>query len=139
MQIQDIKIRIMTSKDLPSIRTMMENEKFFWHKVWTNDTLRKAIEMAQDSALVYEENSNIISFVFGYNLGFRGYISALLVKNEYRKKGIGKSLLNRIENNLEKKKCELIITDILPDAELFYKKLGWKKPYAKLYCKRISE
>ena len=139
MQIQDIKIRIMTSKDLPSIRTMMENEKFFWHKVWTNDTLRKAIEMAQDSALVYEENSNIVGFVFGYNLGFRGYISALLVKNGYRKNGIGKLLLNRIENNLEKNKCELIIADIIPDAELFFKKLGWKKPYAKLYCKRILE
>ena len=132
-------IRIMTSKDLPLIRTMMENEKNFWHKEWTNDTLRKAIEMAQDLALVYEENSNIVGFVFGFNLGFRGYISALLVKNGYRKKGIGKLLLNRIENNLEKNKCELIIADIAPDAELFYNKLGWKKPYAKLYCKRILE
>jgi ribosomal protein S18 acetylase RimI-like enzyme len=132
-------IRIMTSKDLPSIRKMMENENNFWHKEWTNDTLRKAFGVAQDLALVYEENSNIIGFVFGYNLGFRGYISALLIKKEYQKKGIGRALLNRIENNLEKKKCELIITDILPDAELFYKKLGWKKPYAKLYCKRISE
>ena len=130
-------IRKTELKDLPLIKVLMESEEGFWHNVWTKDTLSQSFRASNGLAIVYEEESNIIGFVFGYNLGFRGYISALFVKKEHRNKGIARLLLKHIEGRLRKENCELIIADINPKAEVFYDKLGWKKPYAKLYCKRL--
>jgi GNAT superfamily N-acetyltransferase len=56
-----------------------------------------------------------------------------------RNRGIGKKLLQNVEDVLKKQGCELIIADIWKSAEPFYRKLGWEEPQAVLLRKRLIE
>ncbi|NOR17361.1 GNAT family N-acetyltransferase [candidate division WOR-3 bacterium] len=56
-----------------------------------------------------------------------------------RNQGIGKELLQYVEDVLKKRGCELIIADIWKSAEPFYRKLGWGEPQAVLLRKRLIE
>ena len=77
--------------------------------------------------------------IFASDLGFRAYLSGLIVNKNYRNKRIAKQLVLRVENELKQTNSELIIADVLPHAVSFFEKLGWKSPYAKLMRKKIYE
>ena len=57
------------------------------------------------------------------------YLSIMAVNRKYRGKGIGRTLINKFEEIGFKKadKVFLLVSDFNKKAQLFYRKLGYKK------------
>jgi ribosomal protein S18 acetylase RimI-like enzyme len=81
-------IREARPEDLPAIRRLMEAEPGFWQRDWSDATLARGLETAGDLALVWEDDSTIAGFVCAHDLGFRAYLSELIVARGARGRGI---------------------------------------------------
>ena len=78
------------------------------------------------------KNDKCIGFMGVINNGcFRkfSYLSLIAVKKRYRRKGIGKELINKFEEIGFKKadRAFLLVSDFNKKAQLLYKKLDYKK------------
>jgi N-acetylglutamate synthase len=76
-------------------------------------------------ALAYNQ---LIGAVLAGTDGRRGYVQHLAVNKEYRFKGIGKSLLNRVIESLNKQgvlKTHLFVHGDNMNAQKFYEHNGW--------------
>ena len=67
-----------------------------------------------------------INFNISIRGGVRGYINDVVVEKEYRKKGIGKSLINILLKYAKKKKCFKIILESKKKDFNFYRSCGYK-------------
>lgn len=86
--------------------------------------------------------SEIVGAVMCGHDGRRGYLNHLGVRSEYRRKGIAKELLNRVECELIKagikKEALFVLCDNI-SAQEFYEHIGWKEEsIVKVYAKIIS-
>ena len=106
----------------------MEAEPGFWHRDWSDATLAKAIETAGDLALVWEDDTTITGFVCAHDLGFRAYLSELIVAQGARGQGIGRNLVARIQAELARRGRRILIADVWHDAEPFYVRWGGSLP-----------
>jgi GNAT superfamily N-acetyltransferase len=84
-----------------------------------------------------EHQAELAAFACAHNLGFRGYLSELIVAANHRSQGIASALLAAIEERLANQGCPLVITDAWRDAEAFYRRKGWSPPEAILLRKRL--
>ena len=98
------KIRIMDIKDYSEIINLWKNTKGVGINDYDDSKRRIKIflEKNSQSCFVAENEQKIIGTIMGANDGRRGLIYHLMVKPEYRKKGIGKKLLDKVEKNLKK-------------------------------------
>lgn len=128
----------MKIEDLNSVRSLMEILPKFWHPSWNDETLIKALKASDDLAFVFERNGDILGCIFGTDLGFRGYIAGLAVSTHLQGQGVGKGLVKNVENILRKRSTELVISDVVPETEVFYSKLGWEAPRAILLRKNLK-
>jgi GNAT superfamily N-acetyltransferase len=87
---------------------------------------------------VWEENSEILGFVCAHDLGFRAYLSELVVGRGTRHRGIGTYLVHAVEEALRGKDRRVLIADIWRDAEPFYRSLGWEPPDALLLRRLLN-
>jgi len=106
----------------------MEAEPGFWQAGWSDATLARAIESAGDLALVWEDNRSIAGFVCAHDLGFRAYLSELIVAPEARGQAIGKLLVEHVQAELIRRGRRILIADVWRSAEPFYRSLGWEPP-----------
>ncbi len=106
----------------------MQAEPGFWQPWWSDSTVADAISSADGLAFVWEENSEILGFVCAHDLGFRAYLSELVVGGGARHRGIGTCLVQAVEQALRGKDRRVLIADIWRDAEPFYRSLGWEPP-----------
>ena len=113
-------IRTITQSDIEGIEQLMRSEPGFWSDKWSNDALKKAINAADNLAFVWEEKGKILGFVCAHNLGFRGYLSELIVSKTVRGKHIGSSLVKRVERQLASQGCPFVISDVSRTAQPFY-------------------
>ncbi len=67
-----------------------------------------------------------INFNISIRGGIRAYIEDVVVEKEYRKKGIGKSLINILLKYAKKKSCYKIVLDSKKKNINFYKSCGYK-------------
>lgn len=116
----------------------MEAEPGFWQGDWSDATLAKGIESAADLALVWEDNARILGFACAHDLGFRAYLSELIVAPGARGRGIGKGLLEHIQAQLARRGRRILIADVWHDAEPFYRTLGWEPPDVVLLRRRLD-
>ena len=133
-----IVIREARREDLPAIRLLMEAEPGFWQSDWSEETLAKGIDTAGDLALVWEEEASIVGFVCAHDLGFRAYLSELIVARGARGRGIGKGLVERIQAVLARRGRSILIADVWHDAEPFYRSLGWEPPDVVLLRRKLD-
>ena len=131
-------IREARREDFPAIRLLMEAEPGFWQRDWSEATLAKAIETAGGLALVWEEQASIAGFVCAHDLGFRAYLSELIVARGVRGRGIGKSLVERVQAELGRRGCRILIADVWHNAEPFYRSLGWEPPDVVLLRRKLD-
>lgn len=76
------------------------------------------------SGCIYNEETD----TYDFKCSKRGNISELVVKKEYRSKGIGKKLLNYMENYLKNNDCEKIMIGVFAyndKALKFYNENGY--------------
>jgi ribosomal protein S18 acetylase RimI-like enzyme len=93
-------IREARHEDIPAIRRLMEAEPGFWQQDWSNETLARGIESAGGMAFIWENSNEIIGFACARDVGFRAYLSELIVTKQARRHGVAKGLLERIQTSL---------------------------------------
>ena len=88
---------------------------------------------AKNLLFVAEENNNIMGFIWGtfinYGISRYGYIDELFVKQKFRRKGVGTSLMKRMLEEFKKLKVWSLFVSIEKrdkKALSFYRKLGFK-------------
>ena len=62
-----------------------------WQDAWADDVLDRAIKSSRGLAYVWDDGS-VRAFVCAHDVGFRGYLSVLVVEKDVRRKGIGREL-----------------------------------------------
>jgi ribosomal protein S18 acetylase RimI-like enzyme len=89
--------------------------------------IRKKLQRDADLFLVAEEDNHIIGAVMGGFDGRRGMIYHLAVEPSRRSEGVGRALMERIEDRLLDKGClkyYLLVTKDNRDTIGFYQSLG---------------
>ncbi len=98
----------------------------------SKENINTFLERNTKLSLVCEINQKIIGTVLCGHDGRRGYIYHLAVDDAFRKKGIGKELVEQSLVKLRQQgisKCHLFLYNDNEDAMQFYEKTGWKRRY----------
>lgn len=131
-------IQQATYQHIPAIRTLMQSVPGFWDASWRPDVLERGIEAARGLAFVYEQRADMVGFVCAHDLGFRAYLSELIVAASAQSQGIGTQLVQRVEAELVVRGCAVLIADVWRDAERFYRALGWEPPPVVLLRRKLA-
>ena len=116
----------------------METVPGFWRLWWSGKTIDNAMRSAEDLAFLWEDNHQILGFACAHDLGFRAYLSELVVDPRAQHRGIGTRLVRAVEEVLFERGQRMLISDVWHDAEPFYLSLGWKSPDAVLLRQRLG-
>jgi predicted N-acetyltransferase YhbS len=131
-------IRRAIPSDIAAIRTLMQSVEGFWQPWWLDQTIADALQSANGLAFVWEDERQIFGFVCAHDLGFRAYLSELVVDPTVRHQGIATRLVQTVEAALQDKHQRVLIADVWHDPEPFYKSLGWEPPDAMLLRHRLN-
>jgi len=131
-------LRLATTSDVPGIRILMETVPGFWQPWWSHKTIEEAIQSSKGLAFVWEGNPRVLGFVCAHDLGFRAYLSELIVDAGIQHRGIGTRLVLAVEEALRDRGQRILIADVWRDAESFYRSLGWEPPDAILLRQRLQ-
>ncbi|MEF8832799.1 MAG: GNAT family N-acetyltransferase [Candidatus Thermoplasmatota archaeon] len=88
------------------------------------------------------DDGKLIGIVFGTDDGRKGWINRLAVTEDYRGRGIGKTLVEELEKVFEKKGFKIwaaLIEPDNPDAMDFFEHLDFEDKNIKYYSKRESD
>ncbi len=109
-------------------------------EAYVEDLLEK-IAKYQGTIIIVEENEKVIGFAAGYieeipkheQLGYvpiiSGYIPDVYLDPEYRGSGIGKQVMEKMEQYFKEKKCTMVSFRVFKENESaheFYKTLGYE-------------
>jgi ribosomal protein S18 acetylase RimI-like enzyme len=128
-------VRGAVTSDILGIRALMQMVPGMWQPWWSDMT---AIQSANGLAFVWEDKSLILGFVCAHDLGFRAYLSELVVSNGARHQGIATRLVQAVEEALIGRGQQVLISDVWPEAESFYRSLGWEPPDVVLLRQRLK-
>lgn len=131
-------LRPATEKDAAVVEDLMRSEPGLWQEGWRDDVLNRALTASGGLAFVWEEGGKVVGFVCAHDLGFRGYVSELIVHRAERSRGIGRQLLRHVERELQARGCAVVIADVWREATGFYRRLGWSEPDVKLMRRRLD-
>lgn len=98
------KIRLMNIADYKEVINLWENTEGVGlsGKDDSKKSIKTFLEKNQNLCFVAEIDKKIIGTIMAGHDGRRGHIYHLMVKEEYRKNGIGKKLLEKTEKELKK-------------------------------------
>jgi ribosomal protein S18 acetylase RimI-like enzyme len=132
-------IRSAGPADVAVIRTLMMSVPGFWDRSWRPDVLERVLASPDAITLVHEaQGEQINGFVAGHDVGFRAYLSELVVAPGSQRRGIGAALLAELEHRLRDRGCSILIADVWRDAEPFYRAQGWTPPPVILLRKWVA-
>ncbi len=131
-------IRIANTSDLAGIRALMKSVPGIWDETWRPDVLERALASVEALALVHHEKSVLVGFACAHDVGFRAYLSALVVSPKSQAQGIGTGLLVELERRLAARGCAVMIADVWQDAQYFYRSRGWTPPAVVLLRKHLT-
>ena len=126
------KIRKMDIKDYSKIINLWKNTVGVGlsGKDDSKKSIKIFLEKNPNICFVAElKNGEIIGTIMAGNDGRRGHIYHLMVRNEYRKNGIGKKLLEKAENGLKKEGIRKIFLVVFKNNKLgnkFWENNGYK-------------
>jgi ribosomal-protein-alanine N-acetyltransferase len=130
-------IRPATEGDVPQIKALIQSTAGLWNASWRQDVLERGIRSSDGLVFVCEQERQILGFVCAHDVGFRGYLSELVVAENARGRGIGRRLVRRVERELAERGCTTVIADVWKDAADFYRALGWTAPDVVLLRRRL--
>ncbi|MHA1721848.1 MAG: GNAT family N-acetyltransferase [Candidatus Baldrarchaeia archaeon] len=128
----EVKIRLMEKKDLEEILNMFLEEGL------AESDLEEIEEIFSDTpefCFVAVELNKIVGAIFGHVHGEVGELEFLLVKSNYRKRGIGTSLVRKLLEKYVKKGIREIYVCSSAENIQFYEKIGFKVVKRKEHCK----
>lgn len=131
-------IRLAGTADLPRIQALMKSVAGIWDESWRPDVLERVLGSSETIALVHQENDTIDGFICGHDVGFRAYLSELIVSAASQGRGVGSQLISELERRLADRGCSVLIADVWREAERFYRSRGWTKPGVVLLRRRLD-
>ena len=131
-------IREAAIADIPCIQTLMLSVPGFWQAGWRDDVLERGLRSAEGLAFVAEVQGQIVGFVCAHDVGFRAYLSELVVAQLQRNAGIGKNLVEHVQKAAAQRGCNVLFSDVWRNAESFYRDLGWSTPDVVLLRKKLN-
>lgn len=134
-----MKVRPATHEDSTAITGLLESVAGVWQPDWRLDAVPRSIEAADGLAFVAVEQGQILGFISGHDVGFRAYLSEFVVAESHQRSGIGTALLRAFESALAQRRCRLVVADVYPPAEHFYRANGWAAPASILLSHRIPQ
>ncbi len=132
--IRDAKI-----DDVKAIRALLKSVAGLWDDSWRDDVLERALMSTETIALVHVEGELVDGFICAHDVGFRAYVSELVVSPSVQGSGIGSGLLSEAERRLSRRGCRIAIADVWRDAVPFYRSHGWTPPSVCLLRKRLAD
>jgi predicted N-acetyltransferase YhbS len=85
-------VRKITKDDIPAIKKLIQSEPGFWRQDTRPDVLKIELGSAKDLSFVWVQGGEIIGLACAHDLGFRAYLSELIVAKHARGKGIDRIL-----------------------------------------------
>lgn len=144
-KMSEIEYRVMKDSDINLVLAFWQNiNGVHMHSNGeeTYDAILSYLQRNPDLSFVAVCGSEIVGAVMCGHDGRRGYLNHLGISSEYRRRGIAKQLLNRVEKELIKlgiKKEALFVLCDNTSAQEFYEHIGWKEEtIVKVYAKVIS-
>jgi ribosomal protein S18 acetylase RimI-like enzyme len=116
-----ITVNSMLSKYISNFKLKDNYNKFYTKFVLQKNNI-SIIACLKKKAVGYAS----INFNTSIRGGIRAYIEDVVVEKKYRKKGIGKSLLNILLKYAKKKNCYKIVLESKKKNINFYKSCGYK-------------
>jgi ribosomal protein S18 acetylase RimI-like enzyme len=137
-QLKEVEvIRDAMITDVSGIRALMSSVAGFWDETWRPDVLERAVGSPDTIALINLDRDVVDGFVCAHDLGFRAYLSEIVVSPQAQRRGIGSRLLSEVERRMADRGCSVIVSDVWRDAERFYRAKGWAPPSVILLRKRL--
>lgn len=133
-----VAIRVANKQDVPAVKRLMQSVPGFWQAGRRSDVIERGIDSADGLAFVAEVQGEIVGFVCAHDVGFRAYLSELVVAESQRGQGVGKQLVKQVEQTAATRGCHVIFSDVWQDAESFYRHLGWSAPDVVLLRKKLE-
>jgi len=145
--ISDLQIRPYLEKDQRGVATLWR-EVFPDNSPWNvpEEDIARKLNLQREHFLVAETEGQIVGTAMAGFDGHRGWIYYVAVREKYRKKGIGKALMERVEKDLIKIGCtklNLQVRSSNKEVVEFYIKLGYdiedRVSMGKLLARPIKE
>lgn len=121
-----MKIKTMMVNDHAQLLSFWE-DNYFVNELDEYKPFKLFLEKNPGLSFLAEVNKEIVGTVLGSFDGRRGYIQKLVVRKDFRKKGLGKKLLGKVVEKL--RVIGALYIPINAEEELipFYEKSGFKK------------
>lgn len=123
-----ISLRKFELNDLPRILEI--EQEIFPTDPWPEKNFKFCHKRYSDGFVVATFRDKLVGFAVGWFDKGKGGVGDIAMIQEYRRKGIGKLLVNSILTWLKKQKCEFCQIELKADnreALGFFQKLGFKK------------
>ncbi len=143
-----IIVRHAKKPDIKKIAELFrkESSRKPYSEKWTEKTAVKKIRLYfKENAIFVALNKNeIVGFIVGHIFlfwdGRNGFVDEIFVAREHQNKGIGSSLLQRLEAYFKKKRVAVISLGANEKSKAydFYKKRGYKYEKFKILFKRLE-
>ncbi len=136
----DITIRPYSETDLDSIVSLWEICEL--SRPW-NDPIKdieRKLTVQRDLFLILEKDGEILGSVMGGYDGHRGSVNYLGIHPDHKNEGLGKLLMNRIEEELIKMGCpkiNLMVRNSNLDVHEFYRVIGYEEQEVEVFGKRL--
>ena len=136
----NITIRPYSETDLNSIVSLWEICEL--SRPWNNPIkdIERKLTVQRELFLILEKNGEILGSVMGGYDGHRGSVNYLGIHPDHKNEGLGKLLMNRIEEELIKMGCpkiNLMVRNSNLDVHEFYRVIGYEEQEVVVFGKRL--
>jgi len=118
-----IDLRTMTREDLPPVLELINKEGWEYEMI----DVERILNIDPDDSIVAVAGDEVVGAISVTCHANRGILGHVLVKDGWRKAGIGKNMMAEVLMRLDASDIEIIELYSVPEAVEFYKKLGFRK------------